>query len=350
MDVVANVQILAEGYNFEGLKTVFVRDSSRLPAIQISGRALRLHESKADGANIVQSIDTHWPFTRTASATSTNLCGGTASGSPCTGRTRRSRRPTRRTRQGDPTVRIRAAPQAPRGHAGQEARADLAPQSNAVDQEAFLVDWSRLMKGREEKMYRQGDVLITAVASVPPGAERLAATAGRFVLAAGEATGHSHSVLEAPPQDVGLLVGTGTCRDVTLEEGVRALRAPTWTVSAYEKDGVMYLVTAGVVEVTHQEHSTILLPPGTYQVGRQRGIQPDGDSQRRGLTFSLFRKRGHLVPASAGCLLFIWEMKMLREILTEVDDWCISHDLFFGGWYVLIVVLIAVVAVVLEFT
>jgi hypothetical protein len=34
---------------------------------------LRPHDSKAEGANIVQSIETHWPFTRTAHSKTTNL-------------------------------------------------------------------------------------------------------------------------------------------------------------------------------------------------------------------------------------------------------------------------------------
>lgn len=73
VDVVANVFILSEGYDFAALKTVFLRDSSRLPTIQLAGRVLRPHPSKGGGANIVQSINTHWPFTRTASSQNTLL-------------------------------------------------------------------------------------------------------------------------------------------------------------------------------------------------------------------------------------------------------------------------------------
>lgn len=73
VNVVANVQVLAQGYDFPGLRTVFIRDSSRLPAVQMGGRVLRLHETKIGGANIVQSVKTHWPFTRTANAINTFL-------------------------------------------------------------------------------------------------------------------------------------------------------------------------------------------------------------------------------------------------------------------------------------
>ena len=64
-NIVANVAILNEGFDCPALKTVFVRDSSRLPAIQMAGRGFRIHEGK-DHCNIIQSKMSKWQFTKHA--------------------------------------------------------------------------------------------------------------------------------------------------------------------------------------------------------------------------------------------------------------------------------------------
>ena len=61
--VAASVNILLEGYDYPPLRTVMLRDSSRLPAIQMAGRALRLWDGK-EIANIVQSAKTRWNVMR----------------------------------------------------------------------------------------------------------------------------------------------------------------------------------------------------------------------------------------------------------------------------------------------
>lgn len=63
--VIANVAILTEGFDSPDLKTVFVRDSSKLPTTQMAGRGFRIHPDKTH-CNIVQSKSTKWQFTRTA--------------------------------------------------------------------------------------------------------------------------------------------------------------------------------------------------------------------------------------------------------------------------------------------
>lgn len=100
-------------------------------------------------------------------------------------------------------------------------------------------------------IYRQGDVLIVPVATIPDGASIVARENGRVVLAHGEVTGHHHSIL-AP--------------DVTLVSSEEAEQLRMWlTVTAPEP-----------VELTHQEHDTILIPPGLYEVRRQREYAPEG--------------------------------------------------------------------------
>jgi hypothetical protein len=64
-DIVANVAILNERFDCPPLRTVFVRDASKLPTIQMAGRPFRLDPGKTH-CNIVQSGHARWQFTRTA--------------------------------------------------------------------------------------------------------------------------------------------------------------------------------------------------------------------------------------------------------------------------------------------
>jgi superfamily II DNA or RNA helicase len=64
-NVVANVAILNEGFDCPDLQTVFVRDASKLPTVQMAGRGFRRHPDKTH-CNIVQSRNAAWQFTRTA--------------------------------------------------------------------------------------------------------------------------------------------------------------------------------------------------------------------------------------------------------------------------------------------
>lgn len=63
--IIANVAILTEGFDCPELQTVFVRDSARLPTIQMAGRGFRICEGKTH-CNIVQSKMSKWQFTKTA--------------------------------------------------------------------------------------------------------------------------------------------------------------------------------------------------------------------------------------------------------------------------------------------
>lgn len=67
LDVLINVFVLTEGFNCPEMCTVFVRDSSKGPTIQMAGRVLRKHNDHPI-KKIVQSTGTKWPFVRTASA------------------------------------------------------------------------------------------------------------------------------------------------------------------------------------------------------------------------------------------------------------------------------------------
>lgn len=98
------------------------------------------------------------------------------------------------------------------------------------------------------KLYRQGDVLIAETTEIPDGLKLVPKDDGRVILAYGEVTGHAHAV----QGEAELFFAD----DITeLEE--RFMRI--------EQE----------VQVVHEEHDTIVLPPGNYRVQRQREYAPE---------------------------------------------------------------------------
>ena len=65
LPVVANVSVLSEGFDLPELSSVFIRDASRLPTIQMGGRGLRKAPGK-ECCKIVQSEHTKFPFEKVA--------------------------------------------------------------------------------------------------------------------------------------------------------------------------------------------------------------------------------------------------------------------------------------------
>lgn len=96
------------------------------------------------------------------------------------------------------------------------------------------------------KMYRQGDVLIKEIAGIPLG-DRRKRKAGEIL--EGEATGHIHRLAEEDLAGAEVLeVGDGLFLSVSNEGGV---------------------------SIVHDEHSTLTIPPGTYEIVRQREYSPE---------------------------------------------------------------------------
>jgi hypothetical protein len=101
--------------------------------------------------------------------------------------------------------------------------------------------------------YRQGDVLIERIDSLPSKLMPVARESGRVVLAHGEVTGHAHAIANKS-------VAHFTSPSEKVEPGLV---------------GVTYLeVRAAVAALKHEEHSTIELPAGSYRVTRQREYSP----------------------------------------------------------------------------
>lgn len=100
--------------------------------------------------------------------------------------------------------------------------------------------------------YRQGDVLIQRIASIPDTAVKQKAK-GRIILAHGEVTGHHHS-LAADSADWWKLPAQPGAPAGDADEQFLEVKTPA--------------------QVTHQEHGPIDLPAGTYRVLRQREYSP----------------------------------------------------------------------------
>lgn len=103
---------------------------------------------------------------------------------------------------------------------------------------------------RPNSMFCQGDVLIRPVASLPKTLQPVARDRGRIVLAYGEVTGHAHAILD---REAELLVAAERSKEDEVLN-VRFLR----------------VMAASGIDVTHEEHGTIHLAPGVYEIRQQR--------------------------------------------------------------------------------
>lgn len=114
------------------------------------------------------------------------------------------------------------------------------------------------MKNKNTKMWRQGDVLIERVDSLPQDLKP-ANENGRVILAHGEVTGHAHEVAE--PKKAAIFSTTAT---FTMPGDLPSV----------ESMSRLALKVKGKTEVKHQEHSKIPLDRGSYRVTRQREYRP----------------------------------------------------------------------------
>ena len=99
----------------------------------------------------------------------------------------------------------------------------------------------------------QGDMILRRIDAIPANAVPARAESGAFVLAHSE-TGHNHVVMERP--------------------GVTLLNDPADQFRAYLN------VEGEPVELQHlrsyDTHESLLIPPGSYEVRRQREYTPEG--------------------------------------------------------------------------
>jgi hypothetical protein len=105
---------------------------------------------------------------------------------------------------------------------------------------------------RKKKQFqvRQGDVLITAIATLPAGVDRAnprPRDRGRVILAYGEVTGHAHAIAD-----------TADVPAAAIYDDPNA------------NDGSFVMLVESDTGLVHEEHGRIDLPAGTYRVTRQR--------------------------------------------------------------------------------
>lgn len=108
------------------------------------------------------------------------------------------------------------------------------------------------------KVYRQGDVALVQVKSLPKDCTEIAPEGNRIVLAFGETTGHAHAVYDHVERTISA--------DAAAEIAEAAIaRARLWRAP----NGERYLEVRETVHLKHEEHSTHALPPGIYQIPSQ---------------------------------------------------------------------------------
>ena len=100
----------------------------------------------------------------------------------------------------------------------------------------------------QKGQYVQGDVYLFA-AQVPKGANKIGKNRGRYVLAEGEATGHAHVIEE--------------------------------DVAVYEEGGILYIANEITINLRHEEHKEITIPPGQWRVGIVQEYDPFEQEARK---------------------------------------------------------------------
>ena len=98
-------------------------------------------------------------------------------------------------------------------------------------------------------LFQQGDVLIES-AEIPKLAKKVKSN-GRLILAEGEATGHAHAIVETEKAEL------------------------------FEKDGRLWLGVKEQTDVTHEEHGTVTLPPGDFEIRRVQEYDHFAEEARR---------------------------------------------------------------------
>lgn len=103
------------------------------------------------------------------------------------------------------------------------------------------------------KLYEQGDVLCMSVDKIPTGTREVVSDG---ILASGEVTGHHHRL--APTQTM-----------------------PATMPTLFRVNGVLYIDASAPFRVTHEEHKTLDVPAGIYQVGIVQEYDYDTEESKK---------------------------------------------------------------------
>ncbi len=105
------------------------------------------------------------------------------------------------------------------------------------------------------RSYRHGDVVIEETTEAEKGELLARDMRGHVVLAEGEVTGHAHRI------------ASSNCDLYSM---------PVTNGSPSNDNSVRLLVVREPVDLSHEEHTTIKLPPGTYKVRVKRQYNSEG--------------------------------------------------------------------------
>lgn len=100
-------------------------------------------------------------------------------------------------------------------------------------------------------IYRQGDVLLVMIDSLPKDAE-IVKNKDRIVLAYGEVTGHAHAI-----------------------SVIEAIEFKAKPVPVFDVQAERFIQVTEKALLKHEEHATIELPKGDYAILQQRVYTPE---------------------------------------------------------------------------
>lgn len=95
-----------------------------------------------------------------------------------------------------------------------------------------------------QNIYRHGDILLKRIKTLPQGDE--VKTKGQYILAYGEVTGHKHVMTVEKPEHLKVL----------------------------DNDGGIFIELTEPATVTHEEHNTITVEPGYFEVIHEQHRDP----------------------------------------------------------------------------
>jgi hypothetical protein len=107
-----------------------------------------------------------------------------------------------------------------------------------------------------ENCAAQGDLMIRRIPSIPADAQAINAEKGKFIVAHSE-TGHNH-VIEAAPNVQMFTTGDPMVSYLQVIEAADATETLLEHLRSYDT------------------HETIAIPPGSYEIRRQREYTPEG--------------------------------------------------------------------------
>jgi hypothetical protein len=120
--------------------------------------------------------------------------------------------------------------------------------------------------GGDSGIYRQGDVLLVRVVSLPKNVTEITPD-GDIILAHGEVTGHAHR-LALPP----MIYGVDNGKQVAMLER----KVKLWDAGAER-----FIQVLEKTVLTHEEHSAVPIEPGVYKVIRQKEYDPAEAARQR---------------------------------------------------------------------